>query len=217
MWQGFCRTCHTLPHLTYSGVATPNAWSRLGLSQRLDVARRPYAQEPRWQASSVGPLMALALSPRPAGGRPGGIARCVSGLGRGFESSGVWGLATAHTATERFCGLEILKTKGSTTCSKSERSRPRRAAIGRPLNASGCTWQKPCPIKGLTRMRSLICWSHIFGWSPRRSDLNDEWADADLTQRLALGRRFSSILGAKLRIRKLLFARDAEMQQGGRE
>ncbi len=49
------------------------------------------------------------------------------------------------------------------------------------------------------------------------SDLDAEWADADLTQKLALGRRFSSILSAKLRIRKLLFARDAETQSRGRK
>ena len=41
-------------------------------------------------------------------------------------------------------------------------------------------------------------------------DLDAEWADANLAQKLALGRRFSSILSAKLRIRKPLFARDAE-------
>ncbi len=37
------------------------------------------------------------------------------------------------------------------------------------------------------------------------SDLDAEWGDADLSEKLALGRRFSSITNQKLRILKLLF------------
>jgi len=49
------------------------------------------------------------------------------------------------------------------------------------------------------------------------SDLDGEWEDAHLAQRLALGRRFSAILSQKLRLRALLFAPDAKIQQAGRE
>src|SRR5208283_1177540 len=38
------------------------------------------------------------------------------------------------------------------------------------------------------------------------SDFDQEWEDANLTEKLAIGRRFSALLIAKLRIRALLLA-----------
>lgn len=38
------------------------------------------------------------------------------------------------------------------------------------------------------------------------SELDLEWEDATLAQKLALGRRFSALMTAKLRVRKLLLA-----------
>jgi hypothetical protein len=53
------------------------------------------------------------------------------------------------------------------------------------------------------RVRELKFWIELAG---EEFDLNDSYGDANLSQRLAIGRRFSAITNQKLRVLRLLFA-----------
>jgi hypothetical protein len=58
-------------------------------------------------------------------------------------------------------------------------------------------------IDPAVRLDLLTAYIRVVG---EEADLDGEWTDANLSTKLAIGRRFSTILSEKLRLRKLLLA-----------
>jgi hypothetical protein len=105
-----------------------------------------------------------------------------------------------------FFGSERRKTTLPDAPSLPAAPRGYRAAIKREWNrlAKAVSDQGVDPN---SRLDLLDCYIHVVA---EENDLDLLWQDADLRGKLAIGRRWSTLLNAKLRIRGLLFAAEKE-------